>query len=63
MYTILLNELRNKKGVTFRKLAADTMLSKSELVEISTGQRDPRLSTVVILAKYFGCGLDDLIKF
>lgn len=62
-YEIRLHEIREKADLTLRQLAAATGISSSELNDIERGLKDPRLSTVVIIAKYFGIELSDFIKF
>lgn len=62
-YEIKLYELREKADMTLRELSKATGISSSELNDIEHGKKDPRLSTVVILAKYFSINLSDFIKF
>lgn len=62
-YKIRLHEMRERAGLTLRQLSAETGISASELNDIERGKKDPRLSTVVILAKYFRVKLSDFINF
>lgn len=55
--------MRERAGLTLRQLSAETGISASELNDIERGKKDPRLSTVVILAKYFRVKLSDFINF
>lgn len=63
IYEIKLKDMRIKYGFTLRRLEEMTGISKSELNSIELGKKDPRISTIVILSKFFGCSLSDLIKF
>ncbi len=63
MYKILLKQQREKAGITLRYLSAATNISISALSSIERGDSDPRVSTVVELAKFFRCNLSDIIKF
>ena len=49
-----LKELRNEKGLTQDKLAAETGLSQGALTNWENGLRSPSGYVVVNLAKYFG---------
>ena len=63
LYTTTLRELRTKRKMTLGQLADKIYISKSCLSAIELGKEDMRVSTLVILAKYFGCHLEDMIKF
>lgn len=63
LYTNTLRELRTQRKMTLRQLADETYISKSCLGAIELGKEDMRVSTLVILAKYFDCHLEDVIKF
>ena len=63
IYEIKLKDMRLRSKLTLRSLAALTGISKSELNSIEVGDKVPRVSTIVILSKFFDCDLSDLIKF
>lgn len=63
LYTNTLRELRTQRKMTIRQLADETYISKSCISSIELGKEDMRVSTLVILAKYFDCHLEDIIKF
>ncbi len=63
MYEILLKQQREKAGITLRQLSTATKISISTLSAIERQTSDPRISTIVELAKFFGCNLSDIIKF
>lgn len=63
MYEILLKQYREEAGITLRQLSAATGISISTLSTIERNESDPRMSTVVELAKFFDCNLSDFIKF
>jgi transcriptional regulator with XRE-family HTH domain len=62
-YELKLYEMREKAGMTLKQLETATGISDSELSDIERGKKDPRLSTVVILAKFYHCNLSELIIF
>lgn len=62
-YTNNLWRLRQRKGLSLRRLSALTGISKSTLYNFEHGNIDIRTSTLVILAKFFKCGLDDIINW
>lgn len=56
-----LSELRNKKGLTQRELAAQLHLSPSTIALYELGMRTPGLQNARRIAKYFGVPLDDIV--
>ncbi len=61
-YTNNLWKLRQRKGLSLRELSALTGINKSTLNNLERSRRDIRVSTLVILANFFKCGLDDIIS-
>lgn len=62
-YITLLKEERERIGISLRKMEEETGISKSCLSMIERNETDLKVSTLVILAKYLKCNLDDIIKF
>lgn len=46
-------ELRNKKGVSDYRVAADTGISRSTFSEWKSGRSKPKFDKLMILARYF----------
>lgn len=63
IYTNNIKELRTKRGLTIRQLAEQTGVSKSSLSAIEHGNQDFKVSTLVILTKFFDLNLSDVINF
>lgn len=61
-YTNNLWKLRQRKGLSLRRLSALTGISKSTLHGFEHDKIDIRVSTLVILANFFKCGLDNIIN-
>jgi transcriptional regulator with XRE-family HTH domain len=58
-----IRELRDAAGLSQQALAMAAGLSISVVTQLEQGQReDPRLSTVVALARALGVTLDELVK-
>lgn len=55
-----IKELRARYDLTQEQLAEKVGLSRQTLVAIENGSKDPRISTVMKIAKVFGCAVDDL---
>ncbi len=54
--------LREQKGISNRKMAADMKVSSAVAYAIEhKNSRGTRLETVMKVAKYFGVSLDDLV--
>lgn len=62
-YTNNLRELREKHDISLRDLSKQIGLSKTELNYIENGKRDMRVTTLVILAKFYNCDLADIINY
>ena len=62
MYLKNLTKLRKEKGFTQEGLARKADISFHTLVKIESGGiKNPRIETVIKIAKAFGISLDDLI--
>ena len=61
LYEIKLKELRKRARLTLVELAERTGVSKSALSKIETGERVPRIDTIVLLVIFFKCELADLV--
>ena len=58
-----IKKLRNKKGWSQEKLAREADISYQTLIKIEQDRiKNPKLQTLVKLAKALGVSLDDLIK-
>ncbi len=56
-----LKELRKEQGLTQKQLAEKLFLDTSTVTKWETGQSEPKLETLVALAKFFNCSLDFLV--
>jgi len=58
-----LKKLRNKKGWSQERLAREADISYQTLIKIEQERiKNPKLQTLVKLAKALGVSLDDLVK-
>lgn len=57
----VLKELRLEKGVSQVKLASDICVSKGVISMWENGLREPTLSSLVVIADYFGVSIDYLV--
>ena len=58
-----IKKLRNKKSWSQERLAREADISYQTLIKIEQGRiKNPKLQTLVKLAKALGVSLDDLIK-
>ena len=58
-----IKKFRNKKGWSQEKLAREADISYQTLIKIEQGRiKNPKLQTLVKLAKALGVSLDDLVK-
>ena len=58
-----LKELRKAKGITQERLSELSGLDLSHIARMETAQRNPRLTTLIELAKAFNITLSELMKF
>lgn len=56
-----LKELRILKGIGQIQLANDLGVSNGIISMWETGQREPTMSSLIIIAKYFGVSIDFLV--
>lgn len=56
-----LKQLRYSNNMTMNELGKQIGISKQALSKLESGQREPSLYTVVKIANYFNCSLDDLV--
>ena len=63
IYKCELKQIRESRNLTIRKLADGEGVSRSSICDIENGKVDMKVSTLVILAKFLGCNLSDIIKF
>ena len=56
-----LKKMREKRGISKRALAELCGLSKNLITLYENGERQPSLNSLIAIAKYFECGINDLI--
>ena len=59
---ILLKQVRLKKGMTLEILAQLSGISKGHLSKIERQERDPKISTLVLIADALKVNVNDLYK-
>lgn len=59
---ILLKQVRLKKGMTLETLAQLSGISKGHLSKIERQERDPKISTLVLIADALKANVNDLYK-
>lgn len=57
----ILKEIRLEKGISQDKLSKDLRLSKGIISMWENGLREPTMSSLIILADYFGVSIDYLV--
>jgi len=63
MYLKNLKKLREKKGWSQEKLAREADISYNALIKIERGRiKNPKLETLIKLAKALGVSIDELIR-
>jgi len=55
--------LKKKEGLVTEELAKKIDVARSTLWCIETGKVDPKMSTVVKIAKFFGMSISELLDF
>lgn len=53
--------LRNKKGVTDYRVAAETGIPRSTFSEWKNGKYEPKVDKLIRLANYFGVTVEELL--
>lgn len=56
-----LREIRKKKGLSQQKVAMDLNISREALSYYENGKRNPDVSMLVAMSKYFNVSIDYLI--
>lgn len=59
---ILLAEIMERRGLSYRQLEILTGISKSALHNIATGKRIPRMDTMEILAMHLNVKIENLYE-
>lgn len=59
---MMLNEIRERQGLSQRALAKKAKMSQTYLCNVETGKADPSLSTLTRLAKALGVTVSELVK-
>ncbi len=57
-----LKELRKKKNISQLKLAMDLNLSQNTISRYETGDREPGITELILLADYFQVSVDYLLE-
>lgn len=57
-----LKELRKSKGVSQLKLALDLNTSQNTISRYETGEREPGIHELIMIADYFNVSLDYLLE-
>ena len=56
-----LREIRKKKGLSQQKVAMDLNISRESLSYYENGKRNPDVSMLIAMSKYFNVSIDYLI--
>lgn len=57
-----LKELRKSKGISQLKLALDLSTSQNTISRYETGEREPGIHELIMIADYFNVSLDYLLE-
>ena len=57
-----LRQVRQERGLSLNQLGAAASLNKSTLWGMEHGRHDPRLSSLLAVARALGVGVDDLVR-
>ena len=58
-----LREARERKGVSQKRAAADLGIDAQRYRNYEYGRREPSLSLLVQMAKYYNCIVDELVGY
>lgn len=58
-----LREARERKGVSQKRAAADLGIDAQRYRNYEYGRREPSLSLLVQMAKYYNCTVDELVGY
>ena len=56
-----LKQLRESKGISQMKLALDLSINQNSISRYETGEREPGIKELILLADYFNVSVDYLI--
>lgn len=59
---ILVREVRKKKGIKFETLVRLSGVSKGTLSKIERNEQQPKLITMILIAKALKCDIKDLYR-
>ena len=57
-----LKEIRKKRGISQLKLAMDLNTSQNTISRYETGEREPGLRELILIADYFNVSIDYLLE-
>lgn len=57
-----LKEIRNAKGISQLKLAIDLNTSQNTISRYETGEREPGITELILIADYFNVSVDYLLE-
>lgn len=60
-FSIILKELRYKKGISQEKLAKDLNMTRRAYSSYECGECEPSIETLILMAEYFNKPLDILL--
>lgn len=58
---IKIRELRKEKKVSQIKMAMDLNMSQNTISRYETGQREPGIAELILIADYFNVSIDELV--
>lgn len=61
-FDMRLKELRKKKNISQLKLALDLNTSQNTISRYETGEREPGIAELILIADYFNVSLDYLLE-
>lgn len=56
-----LREIRKKKNISQLKLALDLNMSQNTISRYETGEREPGIKEIILIADYFDVSIDYLV--
>ena len=62
MFGVRIAQLRRKRGLSLEKLAYESGVSKGNLSDIENGKKNPRLSTLILIAEGLEISVSLLLK-
>ena len=61
-FDMRLKELRKKKNISQLKLALDLNTSQNTISRYETGEREPGIAELILIAEYFNVSIDYLLE-